>query len=93
MAPPSALDFVNNPPSPPLLIKKLSPSAKAPTRGSAFAAGYDIYASNATTVPQKGKALVDTDIAIAVPEGTCETLSSVSLELFFTDRSSLTMIG
>ncbi|KAL8862966.1 MAG: hypothetical protein Q9178_000908 [Gyalolechia marmorata] len=56
--------------SPSLLVKKLSPSAKAPTRGSAFAAGYDIYASNATSVPKRGKTLVDTDLAIAVPEGT-----------------------
>ncbi|KAL8763099.1 MAG: hypothetical protein Q9184_000992 [Pyrenodesmia sp. 2 TL-2023] len=56
--------------SPPLLVKKLSHSAKAPTRGSAFAAGYDIYASKETTVPKRSKALVDTDIAIAVPEGT-----------------------
>ncbi|KAL8655982.1 MAG: hypothetical protein Q9210_000550 [Variospora velana] len=55
---------------PPLLVKKLSPSAKAPTRGSAFAAGYDIYASKPTSVPARGKALVETDIAIAVPEGT-----------------------
>ncbi|KAI0842830.1 deoxyuridine 5'-triphosphate nucleotidohydrolase [Hypoxylon sp. FL0890] len=56
--------------SPPLLIKKLSPSAKLPTRGSAFAAGYDLYASQATTIPSRGKALVETDISIAVPAGT-----------------------
>ena len=29
--------------SPPLLVKKLSDRAKTPTRGSAFAAGYDLY--------------------------------------------------
>lgn len=57
--------------SPPLLIKKLSDKAKLPTRGSAFAAGYDIYASKETVIPKRGKALVDTDIAIAVPAGTC----------------------
>ncbi|KAI4279246.1 MAG: hypothetical protein LQ337_000382 [Flavoplaca oasis] len=56
--------------SPPLLVKKLSPTAKTPTRGSAFAAGYDIYASQASCVPKRGKVLVDTDIAIAVPQGT-----------------------
>jgi len=54
-----------------LEVKLLSPHAKAPTRGSAFAAGYDIYASAEATVPARGKALVDTDIAIAVPLGTC----------------------
>ncbi|KAI0154819.1 dUTP pyrophosphatase [Xylariaceae sp. FL1272] len=56
--------------APPLHIKKLSETARLPTRGSAFAAGYDVYASKATTVPARGKVLVDTDIAIAVPAGT-----------------------
>jgi deoxyuridine 5'-triphosphate nucleotidohydrolase len=58
-------------PAPPALqIKLLSSTAKAPTRGSAYAAGYDLYASKATTIPARGKALVDTDISIAVPAGT-----------------------
>lgn len=57
--------------APPLLIKKLSDKAKLPTRGSAFAAGYDLYASRPTTVPACGKVLVDTDISMAVPAGTC----------------------
>lgn len=56
---------------PPLLVKKLVASAKAPTRGSAFAAGYDMYSAKETVIPAKGKAMVDTGIAIAVPEGTC----------------------
>lgn len=82
MAEPSAATPGDAPPvttisqSPPLLIKRLSPSATAPTRGSAFAAGYDIYAAKATIVPKRGKVLVDTDIAIAVPEGTCKASSS-----------------
>jgi dUTP pyrophosphatase len=58
-------------PLPPLLVKKLVESAQAPTRGSAFAAGYDIYAAKETVIPAKGKGAVDTGIAIAVPEGTC----------------------
>ena len=58
--------------APPLLVKKLSPNARTPTRGSAYAAGYDLYAAKPTTIPKRGKALVDTDIAIAVSEGTCE---------------------
>jgi len=58
-------------PAPPLLVKKLSEAGRAPTRGSAFAAGYDLYAAKETVIPSKGKALVSTDIAIAVPEGTC----------------------
>lgn len=58
-------------PLPPLLVKKLTESAQAPTRGSAFAAGYDLYSAKETVIPAKGKALVDTGLAIAVPEGTC----------------------
>jgi dUTP pyrophosphatase len=58
--------------APALLIKKLSDKAKLPTRGSEFAAGYDIYASKETVIPARGKALVDTDISMAVPAGTCE---------------------
>ncbi|KAL3481175.1 dUTPase-like protein [Aspergillus californicus] len=53
-----------------LLVKKLTSSATAPTRGSAFAAGYDLYSAKEITIPAKGKALVDTGLAIAVPEGT-----------------------
>ncbi|KAI0176802.1 dUTPase-like protein [Pestalotiopsis sp. NC0098] len=56
--------------SPSLLVKKLSDKAKLPTRGSAFAAGYDLYAAKETVIPKRGKALVDTDISIAVPAGT-----------------------
>ncbi|KAA8900016.1 dUTPase-like protein [Sphaerosporella brunnea] len=58
-------DFV-----PSLQIKKLSASARLPTRGSEFAAGYDLYAARAAAIPAHGKALVDTDIAMAVPVGT-----------------------
>ena len=53
-----------------LQVRLLSSSAKAPTRGSAFAAGYDLYAAKEATVPARGKVLVDTDISIAVPAGT-----------------------
>lgn len=55
---------------PPLLIKLLSEHAKPPTRGSQHAAGYDLYAAHPTTIPGRGKALISTDIAIAVPAGT-----------------------
>lgn len=60
--------------APSLLIKKLSDKARLPTRGSAFAAGYDIYASKATVIPARGKGLVDTDISMACPAGTCMIL-------------------
>ena len=61
--------------SPPLLIKKISPNATTPTRGSAFAAGYDLYASEAVTIPAKGKELVGTGLQMAVVEGCCESLT------------------
>ncbi|PYH90077.1 putative dUTPase [Aspergillus ellipticus CBS 707.79] len=60
----------NDTPIPSLLVKKLTESGRAPTRGSAFAAGYDVYSAKDTVIPAKGKALVDTGIAIAVPGGT-----------------------
>lgn len=56
--------------NPPLLVKKLSDRAKTPTRGSAFAAGYDLYSVGEVTIPGRGQAFVDTDISIAVPAGT-----------------------
>ncbi|KAK5990879.1 Deoxyuridine 5'-triphosphate nucleotidohydrolase [Cladobotryum mycophilum] len=64
---PSAME---SSPVPALQIKKLSPQGRVPTRGSAFAAGYDLYAARDTVVPARGKVLVDTDISIAVPAGT-----------------------
>ncbi len=64
---------------PPLLIKKLSDKARLPTRGSAFAAGYDLYAARDTVIPARGKVLVDTDISMSVPAGTCKFTSSLSL--------------
>lgn len=64
-------------PQPPLLVKKLTETAKAPTRGSAFAAGYDLYAAKDTVIPAKGKGLVDTGLAIAVPEGTCTCFGDI----------------
>ncbi|TFY71961.1 hypothetical protein EVG20_g1042 [Dentipellis fragilis] len=53
-----------------LLIKRLSDKAKLPTRGSPLAAGYDLYSAEKKVIPARGKALVDTQISIAVPAGT-----------------------
>ncbi|CCA75081.1 probable dUTP pyrophosphatase [Serendipita indica DSM 11827] len=57
-------------PSRSLLIKRLNENARLPTRGSALAAGYDLYSGEDTTIPAGGKALVNTHISLAVPEGT-----------------------
>eukprot|EP00455_Lapot_gusevi_P050339 TRINITY_DN727_c0_g1_i2.p1 TRINITY_DN727_c0_g1~~TRINITY_DN727_c0_g1_i2.p1 ORF type:complete len:189 (+),score=46.74 TRINITY_DN727_c0_g1_i2:40-606(+) len=53
-----------------LFVKKLSESATIPTRGSAQAAGYDLSSAREVVIPARGKALVPTDLAIKVPEGT-----------------------
>jgi hypothetical protein len=45
------------------------PKAQAPTRGSAQAAGYDLYASEESTIPKSGRALVPTGIRLAIPLG------------------------
>ncbi|OCF30801.1 deoxyuridine 5'-triphosphate nucleotidohydrolase [Kwoniella heveanensis CBS 569] len=57
-------------PSDTLLIKRLSSSATIPTRGSPLSAGYDLYSAEEKVVPARGKALVDLQLSIAVPEGT-----------------------
>ena len=62
--------MATEPPPPPLQVKLLSSTAKPPSRSSAFAAGYDLYASTEATVPAWAKVLVDTDISIAVSAGT-----------------------
>jgi len=56
--------------SPKLFVKKLSSDAILPTRGSPGAAGCDISAARDGFVPARGKALVPTDLSIAVPRGT-----------------------
>ena len=50
-----------------LYVKRLSPKAIIPTRGSPQAAGLDLYASEGTVIPAKGRGLVKTDLSLAVP--------------------------
>jgi dUTP pyrophosphatase len=52
-----------------LYFKKLTELAIPPTRGSSHAAGYDLYSAYDTVIPASGKALVKTDIAVAIPVG------------------------
>uniref|UniRef100_A0ACD5ZSX5 Uncharacterized protein n=2 Tax=Avena sativa TaxID=4498 RepID=A0ACD5ZSX5_AVESA len=58
--------------TPPLLlkVKRLSPNAVLPSRASAHAAGYDLSSAVETVVPARGRALVATDLSVAVPAGT-----------------------
>lgn len=54
----------------PLQVQLLSAGARLPTRGSAGAAGYDLYASEDATVAARGRGVVATDISVRIPEGT-----------------------
>lgn len=56
--------------SPFFKVKKLSEKAVLPTRGSSLSAGYDLSSAVDSKVPARGKALIPTDLSIAVPEGT-----------------------
>eukprot|EP00056_Hartaetosiga_gracilis_P017598 m.7788 g.7788 ORF g.7788 m.7788 type:complete len:153 (-) comp5911_c0_seq1:165-623(-) len=52
-----------------LAVKKLTEHASLPTRGSPHSAGYDLYSAYDIVVPSKGKAIVKTDLAMAIPVG------------------------
>lgn len=54
-----------------LLVRRnpACPLAKIPTRGSSQAAGYDLYACEDALIPKGGRAVVQTGISIALPEG------------------------
>lgn len=52
-----------------LRVKRLSEDATLPVRGSPGAAGYDLFAAVPVTIAAQGKALVPTDIAVAIPAG------------------------
>uniref|UniRef100_A0A5B6ZE11 Deoxyuridine 5'-triphosphate nucleotidohydrolase n=1 Tax=Davidia involucrata TaxID=16924 RepID=A0A5B6ZE11_DAVIN len=56
--------------TPLLRVKKLSEKAVLPARASPLSAGYDLSSAFETKVPARGKALVPTDLSIAIPEGT-----------------------
>ena len=54
-------------------VKILVPSGKIPTRGTKYAAGYDIYSAQSTIIATRARTLVNTEIAIAMPPGTPPT--------------------
>jgi len=51
-------------------VKKLSAEARVPMKGTARAAGHDLYANDGTDVPARGQAIVGTGIAIRLPHNT-----------------------
>ena len=50
-------------------IKRLHPDAKMPTRGTAFAAGFDLYATEETELLYGVPVMVPTGVAFEIPEG------------------------
>jgi len=55
-------------------VKKLSAEAIVPMKGTARAAGQDLYANEGTDVPARGQAIVGTGIAIGLPHDTMDEL-------------------
>ena len=51
-------------------VKRLSPNAKMPTKGSEGAAGYDLYATEPVLIRARDRALVPTGLSISVPYDT-----------------------
>jgi len=51
-------------------VKKLSTEARVPMKGTARAAGHDLYANEGTDVPARGQAIVGMGIAIGLPHNT-----------------------
>ncbi len=50
-------------------IRKLNDKAVLPHKAHPSDAGFDLVASQTTTIPANGRALIPTDIAVAIPEG------------------------
>lgn len=67
-----------------LFVKLLNSNARAPSRQTSGAAGYDVFSSHDVVVPSCGRMRVDTGVAIALPEGTYGRLAP---------RSSLAYYG
>jgi len=51
-------------------VRLLDPQARLPTRGSAKAAGHDLYANEERIIPARGQEVVATGISITPPRGT-----------------------
>ena len=50
-------------------LKLLSEAAKTPTKGTNQAAGYDLYAAQNAEIDPLKRALIKTNISIAIPKG------------------------
>ena len=61
-----------------LNIKLLSDNATTPTRAYGVSAGLDIYAAETVVIEPQEKILLDTDVAVDIPEGYVGLLTSRS---------------
>ena len=59
----------SGPSVPVLYVRRLSDHACLPERSSPLAAGFDLVSATDLVIPANGKALVKTDIALALPPG------------------------
>ena len=53
-----------------VVVVRLSPSAVVPCRATSGSAGYDLSSAASLVVPSRGRAVIPTDLSIAVPPGT-----------------------
>lgn len=58
----------------PLYVRRLTETARLPTRGSEFAAGLDLYADEDALIPPGDRVLISTGIAVALDPGTAGLL-------------------
>lgn len=50
-------------------VQLTSENARAPTRGSESAAGYDLYSAECGIIPAGHRKMISTDVKMAIPEG------------------------
>ena len=53
-----------------LQVKRLNSKATLPKKGSAGAAGYDLFSAEKCVIPARGKGLVKTGLSVALPDET-----------------------
>ena len=53
-----------------VLVKRISPNGKIPTKGTAQTAGYDLSASKKVEIPARNQETIGTGIAIQLPTNT-----------------------
>ena len=51
-----------------LLFSSLTPQAKAPSRGSSDAAGYDLFTPDKIEIPPYSRRLINTEIQVQIPK-------------------------